>query len=173
MTGVLQPGGSAASLRRLGRTFAAKTGTSNNSLDGWFVGVTPDLVAVVFVGFDDPRTLGKNDFGGTVALPVFKRFVDTALKDMPRVPFRVPAGIRFVRVNHKTGEPASAKDRDVVMEAFKSGESWRGKVKGYIDGSDEETSPVHTPAEQTDANTAESGQTEEPDDNIPGIGGIF
>ena len=176
MTGVLQPGGSASSLRRLGRTFAAKTGTSNNSLDGWFVGVTPDLVTVVFVGFDDPRTLGKNDFGGTVATPIFKRFVDTALKDVPRVPFRVPAGIRFVRVNHKTGKPASSKDRDVVMEAFKSGESWQGKVKGYIDGSDEEISPAHprdTSAEQTGADTAESGQTEEPDDNIPGIGGIF
>ncbi|HAT83373.1 MAG TPA: penicillin-binding protein, partial [Clostridiales bacterium] len=174
MTGVLAPGGSASNLRRLGRTFAAKTGTSNNSLDAWFVGVTPDLVMVVFVGFDDPRTLGKHDLGGTVASPIFKQFVDTALKDEPRIPFRVPAGIRFVRVNHKTGKPASPKDRDVVLEAFKIGEDWRGKIKGYLDGSDEE-------AAQTDDDTADKTeqmhnrmrQTEEIDDNMPDIGSVF
>ena len=176
MTGVLQPGGSASGLRRLGRTFAAKTGTSNNSLDAWFVGVTPDLVIATFVGFDDPRTLGKHDFGGTIASPIFKQFVDTALKDEPRIPFRVPAGIRFMRVDHRTGKPAKPKDRDVVLEAFKVGEDWQGKVKGYIDGSDSETparpaSPDRSAAENADGDTA--AQTEEPDDNIPGIGGIF
>lgn len=180
MTGVLQPGGSASGLRRLGRTFAAKTGTSNNSLDAWFVGVTPDLVVATFVGFDDPRTLGKNDFGGTVASPIFKQFVDTALKDEPRVPFRVPAGIRFMRVDHRTGRPAKPKDRDVVLEAFKVGEDWRGKVKGYIDGSDSETPARPTAGDSPAAENADAGndgdsaaQTEEPDDNVPGIGGIF
>lgn len=177
MTGVLAPGGSASNLRRLGRTFAAKTGTSNNSLDAWFVGVTPDLVIVVFVGFDDPRTLGKHDLGGTVASPIFKQFVDTALKDEPRIPFRVPAGIRLVRVNHKTGKPASPKDRDVVLEAFKIGEDWRGKIKGTLDGSDDARKNDDSANEET-ADKAERlqnrmNQIEEIDDNMPDIGSVF
>lgn len=177
MTGVLAPGGSASNLRRLGRTFAAKTGTSNNSLDAWFVGVTPDLVMVVFVGFDDPRTLGKHDLGGTVASPIFKQFVDTALKDEPRIPFRVPAGIRLVRVNHKTGKPASPKDRDVVLEAFKIGEDWRGKIKGTLDGSDDARKNDDSEDEET-ADKAERlqnrmNQIEEIDDNMPDIGSVF
>ncbi len=177
MTGVLAPGGSASNLRRLGRTFAAKTGTSNNSLDAWFVGVTPDLVMVVFVGFDDPRTLGKHDLGGTVASPIFKQFVDTALKDEPRIPFRVPAGIRLVRVNHKTGRPASPKDRDVVLEAFKIGEDWRGKIKGTLDGSDDARKNDDSANEET-ADKAERvqsriNQIEEIDDNMPEIGSVF
>lgn len=177
MTGVLAPGGSASNLRRLGRTFAAKTGTSNNSLDAWFVGVTPDLVMAVFVGFDDPRTLGKHDLGGTVASPIFKQFVDTALKDEPRIPFRVPAGIRLVRVNHKTGKPASPKDRDVVLEAFKIGEDWRGKIKGTLDGSDDARKSDDSTDEET-ADKAERlqnrmNQIEEIDDNMPEIGSVF
>ncbi len=170
LTGVLAPGGSAQSLRSLGRTFAGKTGTSNNSVDGWFVGMTPDLVVAIFMGFDDPRTLGAHDTGGVVTTPVFRDFIRTALKDRPLIPFRVPAGIRFVRVNHKTGKPASPKDRDVVMEAFKSGENWQGKIKGFIDGSEEETAEPQT---QDQPSLPEVGPTEEEDDNIPGIGGIF
>ena len=174
MTGVLAPGGSASNLRRLGRTFAAKTGTSNNSLDAWFVGVTPDLVMAVFVGFDDPRTLGKHDLGGSVASPIFKQFVDTALKDEPRIPFRVPAGIRFVRVNHKTGKPASPKDRDVVLEAFKIGEDWQGKIKGTLDGSDEENEQIDDDkADKTEQMHNRMRQTEEIDDNMPDIGSVF
>lgn len=174
MTGVLAPGGSASNLRRLGRTFAAKTGTSNNSLDAWFVGVTPDLVMAVFVGFDDPRTLGKHDLGGSVASPIFKQFVDTALKDEPRIPFRVPAGIRFVRVNHKTGKPASPKDRDVVLEAFKIGEDWRGKIKGTLDGSDEENEQIDDDkVDKTEQMHNRMRQTEEIDDNMPDIGSVF
>lgn len=174
MTGVLAPGGSASNLRRLGRTFAAKTGTSNNSLDAWFVGVTPDLVMAVFVGFDDPRTLGKHDLGGSVASPIFKQFVDTALKDEPRIPFRVPAGIRFVRVNHKTGKPASPKDRDVVLEAFKIGEDWQGKIKGTLDGSDEENEQIDDDkVDKTEQMHNRMRQTEEIDDNMPDIGSVF
>lgn len=174
MTGVLAPGGSASNLRRLGRTFAAKTGTSNNSLDAWFVGVTPDLVIAVFVGFDDPRTLGKHDLGGSVASPIFKQFVDTALKDEPRIPFRVPAGIRFVRVNHKTGKTASPKDRDVVLEAFKIGEDWQGKIKGTLDGSDEENEQIDDDkADKTEQMHNRMRQTEEIDDNMPDIGSVF
>lgn len=170
MTGVLQPGGSAQSLRSLGKTFAGKTGTSNSSFDGWFVGMTPDLVVAIFIGFDEPRTLGNRDTGGVIAAPIFKDFVNTALKNQPLIPFRVPPGIRFVRVNHKTGQPASPKDKDVILEAFKAGENWQGKIKGYIDGSEDHSTSEDQTNEPEETKTS---QTEEVDDNIPGIGGIF
>ncbi|MBR4127444.1 MAG: penicillin-binding protein 1A [Alphaproteobacteria bacterium] len=170
MTGVLQPGGSAQSLRSLGKTFAGKTGTSNSSFDGWFVGMTPDLVVAIFLGFDDPRTLGDHDTGGVIAAPVFKDFVNSALKNQPLIPFRVPTGIRFVRVNHKTGKPASPKDTDVVLEAFKADENWQGKIKGYIDGSEDTANESN---ETDERESTKASQTEEEEDNIPGIGGVF
>lgn len=170
MTGVLQRGGSAQTLRSLGRTFAGKTGTSNNSFDGWFVGVTPDLVVAIFIGFDEPKTLGKKDTGGVIAAPVFKNFVNMAMKDEPLIPFRVPEGIRFVRVNHKTGKPATSKDKDVILEAFKADEALHGKIKGYIDGSEDS---VVTQEQTQETEDTTISQTEEEEDNIPGIGGIF
>lgn len=170
MTGVLQRGGSAQSLRSLGRTFAGKTGTSNSSFDGWFVGVTPDLVVAIFIGFDEPKTLGNKDTGGVIAAPVFKNFVNMAMKDEPLIPFRVPEGIRFVRVNHKTGKPATSKDKDVILEAFKADEALHGKIKGYIDGSEDS---VVTQEQTQETEDSTISQTEEEEDNIPGIGGIF
>lgn len=170
MTGVLQRGGSAQTLRSLGRTFAGKTGTSNSSFDGWFVGVTPDLVVAIFIGFDEPKTLGKKDTGGVIAAPVFKNFVNMAMKDEPLIPFRVPEGIRFVRVNHKTGKPATSKDKDVILEAFKADEALHGKIKGYIDGSEDS---VVTQEQTQETEDTTISQTEEEEDNIPGIGGIF
>ena len=168
MTGVLARGGSAASLRGLGKTFAGKTGTSNSSMDGWFVGVTPDLVVAVFMGFDEPKTLGKHDTGGSIAAPVFREFVKTALKDVLLIPFRVPANIRLVRVNHKTGLPASPKDKDVVLEAFKIEENWK-KTGPVIDGADTDDE-----ATETEQKTQEMELQAEPaDDNIPGVGGVF
>ena len=170
LTGVLQPGGSAQSLRSLGKTFAGKTGTSNSSFDGWFVGMTPDLVVAIFLGFDEPKTLGDRDTGGVIAAPVFKDFVTSALKNQPLIPFRVPSGIRFVRVNHKTGKPATPKDTDVILEAFKADENWQGKIKGYIDGSEDH---LNTPDKQDEPEETKTSQTEEDEDSIPGIGGIF
>ena len=169
MTGVLARGGSASSLRDLGKTFAGKTGTSNSSMDGWFVGVTPDLVVAVFMGFDEPKTLGQRDTGGAIAAPVFKNFVKTALKEVPLIPFRVPANIRLVRVNHKTGLPAAAADKDVVLEAFKIESDWK-KTGPVIDGTDEAQNKSF---ENDDENSGVASQAEEVDDNIPGVGGVF
>lgn len=137
LTGVLAPGGSASHLRSLGKTFAGKSGTSNDSFDNWFVGVTPDLVVAVFLGFDDPRTLGAHDTGGGTAAPIFKSFVQKALKGQHPVPFRIPPGIRLVRVNHRTGLPAKRNDKDVILEAFKVGDNINAN-REVIDGSDDE-----------------------------------
>ena len=171
MTGVLAPGGSASSLRGLGRTFAGKTGTSNSSMDGWFVGVTPNLVVAVFMGFDEPRTLGKNVTGGAIATPVFREFVKTALKDVPPVPFRVPPNIRLVRVNHKTGLPAKPTDKDVVLEAFKIEENWK-KTGPVIDGADNDDE-TETSEKQEEPDDNMNTTVEEIDDNIPEVGGVF
>lgn len=103
----------------IGKPIAGKTGTSNDSKDTWFMGFSPDLVAGVFVGFDDPVSLGEHEFGATVAAPIFRDFMTEALKDKPPTPFRVPPGIRLVRVNAATGRPAQPGDTNVIYEAFK------------------------------------------------------
>lgn len=107
--------------RTLKKTLGAKSGTSNDSFDAWFVGFSPDLVAGVWVGFDTPRTLGPNDTGGVVSGPIFRDFMKEALKDKPNIPFRVPSTVQLVRVNAATGKPAEPGDKNVIMEAFRQG----------------------------------------------------
>ena len=113
--------GTGASIRELNRPLAGKTGTSNEAESVWFVGFSPDLAVGVFVGFDQPRTLGPREQGATVAVPIWKEFMADALKGKPIIPFRVPSGIRLVRINHDTGKLAQAGDRNVIWEAFKPG----------------------------------------------------
>ncbi|MEQ8751535.1 MAG: penicillin-binding protein, partial [Amphiplicatus sp.] len=86
----------------------------------WFVGFSPDLAAGVYVGFDMPQTLGQGEAGGVVAAPVFGEFMAAALKEEAAIPFRVPSGVRLVRVNAKTGQPARLGDGNVILEAFKA-----------------------------------------------------
>jgi penicillin-binding protein 1A len=98
-----------------------KTGTTNKSLDTWFVGFSPDLAVGVFSGFDRPRTLGRRETGASVAVPIFRDFMFFALKGKPPIPFRVPAGIRLVRVNAENGKLAKPGDRNIILESFKAG----------------------------------------------------
>jgi len=72
--------------------FAGKTGTTNDFRDAWLVGGTPDLIAGVFIGYDDPDSLGDDETGGHIAAPVFRDFMITALKDAPATAFRTPPG---------------------------------------------------------------------------------
>ena len=111
--------GTGRSAKAVGKTLGAKSGTSNDSNDAWFIGFSPDLVAGVWVGFDTPQTLGPNDTGGVVSAPIFRDFLKEALKDTPNMPFRVPDSVRLVRVNAATGRPAKAGDTNVIMEAFR------------------------------------------------------
>lgn len=120
LTGVVERGtGSAA--RSLKRTLGAKSGTSNDSMDAWFIGFSPDLVVGVWVGFDTPKTLGPNDTGGVVSGPIFRDFMRVALQNEPDIPFRVPEGVQLMRVNAKTGKPMTTGDTDVITEAFRLG----------------------------------------------------
>ena len=118
LNGVVERG-TGRSARAVKKTLGAKSGTSNDSNDAWFIGFSPDLVAGVWVGFDAPQTLGPNDTGGVVAAPIFRDFMMEALKETPDIPFRVPDSVLLVRVNAVTGKPAKAGDTDVIMEAFR------------------------------------------------------
>jgi penicillin-binding protein 1A len=113
--------GTAVKLKSLNRPLGGKTGTTNESKDTWFVGFSPDLVVGVFMGFDDPRSLGKRETGSSVALPVFKQFMEEALKDVPAMPFRTPPGIKNIRINAETGVRAQPGDSKVIWEAFVQG----------------------------------------------------
>jgi len=135
MEGVVQSG-TAQKLKVLKRPIAGKTGTTNDYKDAWFIGFTPDLVVGVYIGFDQPSSLGHGETGGNVSAPVVRDFMREALKDVPPVPFRAPPGIVLVRVNHKTGLPAGAGDKTAVLEAFKPGQEPSGSVVDEGDGGD-------------------------------------
>jgi penicillin-binding protein 1A len=120
MEGVVQRG-TAVVIKDIGRPVAGKTGTSNDEKDAWFVGYTPDLVVGVFVGFDNPKPMGKGATGGGLAAPIFKEFVQAALKDVPPVEFKVPEGMNLIPINRKTGMRANVGAGDVILEAFKPG----------------------------------------------------
>jgi len=113
--------GTARRLKELNRPLAGKTGTTNKSKDAWFIGFSPDLVVGVFVGFDEPKSMGKRETGSSVAAPIWGAFMEEALEDVPPMPFRVPSGIKNVRVNPNTGKLASAADENAIWESFITG----------------------------------------------------
>jgi penicillin-binding protein 1A len=127
MEGVIQSG-TAQKLKVLNRPIAGKTGTTNDYKDAWFIGFTPDLTVGVYIGYDQPSSLGHGETGGNLAAPVVRDFMREALVDVPPVPFRAPPGIKLVRVNHKTGLPAGAGDKTAILEAFKPGQEPAGSV---------------------------------------------
>lgn len=120
MEGVVQRG-TGTRLRDVGRPVAGKTGTTNDEKDIWFIGFTPDIVVGVYMGYDRPRSLGRGITGGQYAAPIVGDFLKAALADKPAQPFRVPPGIRLVRINAKTGMRAQPGDERVILEAYKPG----------------------------------------------------
>ncbi len=94
--------------RALNLPLAGKTGTTNDSLDAWFVGFSPDLAVGVYVGFDNPRTLGDNETGSSAAAPIFVQFMGEGLAGEEVVPFRIPRGVRMVQVDPNDGLPVRA-----------------------------------------------------------------
>ncbi|MGH6967849.1 MAG: penicillin-binding protein 1A, partial [Stellaceae bacterium] len=120
LEGVVQHG-TGRIVSSIGKPLAGKTGTTNESEDTWFVGFSPDLAAGVYVGFDQPRSLGKHEVGATVAAPAFRDFMAAALKGKPAIPFRIPPGIELVRIDAHTGRLPTNGDRNVIWGAFKPG----------------------------------------------------
>ncbi|MDB2682808.1 penicillin-binding protein 1A [Alphaproteobacteria bacterium] len=120
LEGVVQRG-TGIRIKSLNRPLAGKTGTTNESKDAWFVGFSPDLVVGVYTGFDEPRSMGKRETGSSVAVPIFKAFMGEALKDQPPAPFRIPPGIKQVKVNARTGARAQIGDEKTIWESFLPG----------------------------------------------------
>jgi penicillin-binding protein 1A len=124
LEGVVQRG-TAFKAREVGKIIAGKTGTTDSSFDSWFMGFSPDLVVGVYIGFDNPTTLGRLETGSSVALPVFTEFMKEALKDKPSIPFRVPDSVKFIKIDRTTGQYAtpSTPKEDIFFEAFKLNDS--------------------------------------------------
>jgi len=121
LEGVVQRG-TAQTVKAVGKPLAGKTGTTNDAKDVWFVGFSPDLAVGVFLGFDQPKSLGNAATAGQYAAPVFRDFMQMALKDKPATPFRVPPGIKLIRVNASTGMRAGqGEGGGTILEAFKPG----------------------------------------------------
>jgi penicillin-binding protein 1A len=120
MEGVVQRG-TATVVRDVGKPIAGKTGTTNDEKDVWFIGYSPDIVCGVYMGYDKPRHIGRLATGGHVAAPIVRDFLKVALADKPPIPFRVPPGIKLIRVDAKTGMRAGPGDPRAILEAFKPG----------------------------------------------------
>ena len=123
MEGVVQAG-TATVVREVGKPIAGKTGTTNEAKDAWFVGFSPDVAVAIYMGYDKPRPLGKGNAatGGHLAAPIARDFLKLALADKPAVPFKVPAGIKLIRVVAKTGMRAGpGESGGTILEAFKPG----------------------------------------------------
>jgi penicillin-binding protein 1A len=122
LEGVVQRG-TGVSAQSIGKILAGKTGTTNDSFDAWFVGFSADLAVGVYVGFDNPRSLGKKETGASAALPIWKDFMEKALQDKPDIPFRRPSGVKLVKIDLKTGllaSPSTLKS-NIIYEAFRAG----------------------------------------------------
>ncbi len=120
LQGVIQRG-SGRRARGMPRPVGGKTGTTNDYIDAWFTGFSPDLVTSVWVGFDSPVTLGKGDAGGKVASPIWADYMKEALKTTPKATFKVPEGITFVRVDAETGKLPSFTTKRTLLEPFIEG----------------------------------------------------
>ncbi len=117
--------GTATVLRDLNRPLFGKTGTTNGPTNVWFVGGTPDIVAGVYLGYDNPRPMGGWAQGGRISAPIWKQWALTALADQPKVPFVAPPGIRWVRIDRASGKPVFGEfptkeepNSPVIWEAF-------------------------------------------------------
>lgn len=160
LEGVVQRG-TATRVKAVGKPIAGKTGTTNDFKDAWFVGFSPDLIAGVYIGFDTPKSLGEGEAGGRVAAPVFRDFMIEALKDEPAISFRIPEGVRLVKVEPRSGQLARLGDPNYIYEAFRPGTepTTYAASGGATDAFDAASDGIRiaTPYENVNAPDASSG----------------
>ena len=111
--------GTGKGLKKLNLDLAGKTGTTNKNTDTWFIGYTSNLVIGVYIGYDEPKSLGKFETGSKTAMPVFKKFVENAITKVNARPFKVSKGIKMMLVDGKTGKKVNYETTDTIIEAFK------------------------------------------------------
>jgi penicillin-binding protein 1A len=120
MEGVIQRGTGQA-IKEVDKHLAGKTGTTNDAKDLWFIGYSPDLAVGVFMGYDQPRSLGDSAQAAHYTAPIFRDFMKMALAGKPDIPFRAPPGIKLIWVSAKSGIRTSASSQGAIQEAFKPG----------------------------------------------------
>ncbi len=127
--------GTGTRVRSIGRPVAAKTGTTNDTRDAWFIGMTPSLIAGVWVGFDQEASLGSQEVGGRAAAPIWLYFMEKTLQNTPVESFPVPEGIVFEKINPKTGEPAGPSEKgtnEAFLQGTSPGSSLGDEIKGLF-----------------------------------------
>ena len=112
--------GTAKKLKDLNLDIAGKTGTTNKNTDTWFIGFTSDLVVGVYIGYDEPKTLGKFETGAKTAMPIFKSFIKKAVKKENTRPFKIPENITLMVVDSQTGKKVSFASKKTLIESFKT-----------------------------------------------------
>ena len=127
LEGVIQRG-TGKKLKKLELNIAGKTGTTNENTDAWFIGFTSNLIIGVYVGMDDPKSLGKYETGSKTALPIFKDFVEKTVKKSNARPFKVSEGITMMVVDPISGEKAKFSSKNTIVEAYKKKNVVNGKV---------------------------------------------
>jgi penicillin-binding protein 1A len=177
LEGVIQRG-TATALRNLGHPIFGKTGTTTGPKDVWFIGGTPNWVAGVYLGYDEPRNLGGSAFGGTLALPIWRQFAVEALRGQAPTPFVAPPGIRMVRIERRSGRrvfgswPSTDHNSAVIWEAFKPETEPRRTIR-------QDELPTQPQTRQAPRRTVGGGQRQQqrsqPRDNefIERQGGIY
>ncbi len=155
LEGVVLRGTAARQRAVVGKPVAGKTGTTNDAKDLWFVGFSPDLACGVYIGYDKPRSMGDSAQAAQYAAPIFGEFMKMALADKPPTPFRVPPGIKLIRVSIGSGLRAGGGDgAGTILEAFKPG-----------------TAP---PESYSVVNYSGGGNPADPDRNVGGgTGGLY
>ena len=118
LKGVIERG-TGKGLKNLKLELAGKTGTTNKNTDTWFIGFTSNLVIGVYIGYDNPRSLGKFETGSKTAMPVFKDFIKKTANSYNARPFKVADNIKMMVVDAKTGKKANLKSKNTIIESFK------------------------------------------------------
>ena len=172
LEGVVQRG-TAVRLRDLNVPLFGKTGTTSGPNDVWFVGGTPDVIAGMYIGFDQPRSMGGYAQGGSYAAPIFKDFALAALADRQPIPFSAPKGVRMVRIDRQSGRrvygswPGTDPKASIIWEAFKPESEPRRTIR------EEEIKPIKTQRRAT-GGASQKGSTGRTDsDFLDDRGGII
>ena len=175
--GVIQRG-TATVLRDLDRPMFGKTGTNSGPTDVWFIGGTPQMIGGLYIGYDQPHSLGGAAQGGTVAAPIFKAFAVKAYEGLPKIPFRAPAGIRMVRIDRGSGRPVfGAWPTDdpkapVIWEAFKPESEPRRVIHRDMTAPDPAAAAAAAAAKARAASEAQK-ETRKDSDFLQRQGGIY
>ncbi len=182
MRGVVERG-TASRVVDLGVPVAAKTGTTNESRDAWIIGFTPDIVAGCYMGFDEPRSLGRHAYGSNLCGPVFNSFMKEAVKRYGSAEFKIPEGGVFVAINRDTGVPSGSAGGEPgnndVAEYFRLGSEPRpGEIRivdgGFVMGSDLAVYvPEDSQAQSSPAAIAEPETGAEASEDAPGPSSSF